>query len=169
MKSIELIKVAMQISDQATIGLIEDMRDAPFTQPTATGGNHPMWVLGHIAFIEAGLPSVLYGEPHPLAHWASLFAAGSEPTADPKAYPPFDEVLKVYRESRARNLKLLNQFSETELTRPTKAPPPGLEKVLCTFGQSYLVIALHQMSHMGQVADARRVAGRRPMFTPGDN
>ena len=35
-----------------------------------------------------------------------------------------------------------------------------------TAGQTFMVIAMHHMSHRGQVADARRAAGRKPMFTP---
>jgi len=30
-----------------------------------------------------------------------------------------------------------------------------------------LVIAIHQANHRGQLADARRAAGRQPVFTPG--
>jgi hypothetical protein len=166
MKTLDTIRSTMQMCDQATIGLIEDMRNSPMTQPTPRGGNHPLWVLGHLTFIEAGIPAVLYGEKNPLAHWAPLFAPGTEPTADPKAYPSFDEVLRTYRDARAKNLKLLDQIGEAGLDRPTKAPPKGLEQALSTFGQTFLTIALHQMSHRGQVADARRAAGRKPVFTP---
>jgi hypothetical protein len=166
MKAIDVIKSAMELSDRATTGLIEDMRDAPMTQPTPRGGNHPLWVLGHIAFIEGNIPHVLFGEKNPVEHWAALFAPGTEPTTDPGAYPPFDEVLRRYKEFRARNLRLLEDLGEEGLSRPTVAPPRGLEDLLSTAGQTFLVIALHQMSHRGQVADARRAAGRAPLFTP---
>jgi uncharacterized damage-inducible protein DinB len=169
MKAIELIRNALQISDRATMQLIEDMRDQPLTQPTPRGGNHPLWVLGHITFIEGNIPHVLFGEPNPVAHWAPLFAAGAEPTTDPRAYPPFEEVLRNYRDLRARNLQILEQLGEAGLDRPTKSPPPGLEAALKTAGDTFLVIAMHHMSHRGQVADSRRVAGRKPVFTPGQN
>ena len=67
MKAIDLIRQALQICDRAVIGLAEDMRDSPLTQPTPRGGNHPLWVLGHITFVEGNLPHILTGEPHPLA------------------------------------------------------------------------------------------------------
>jgi uncharacterized damage-inducible protein DinB len=167
MKAIEVIRTALRMSDKATMKLIEDMRDAPLTQPTSRGGNHPLWVLGHITVIEGGIPQVLFGEPNPVQRWAPLFAAGSEPKTDPSAYPPFDEVLRTYRDLRARNLEILEQLGEAGLDRPTVAPPRGLEDVLRTAGDTFLVIALHQMNHRGQVADARRAAGRKPVFTPG--
>jgi uncharacterized damage-inducible protein DinB len=167
MKAIEVIRTALRMSDQATMKLIEDMRDAPLTQPTTRGGNHPLWVLGHITVIEGGIPQVLFGEPNPVQRWAPLFAAGSEPTTDPSAYPPFEEVLRTYRDLRARNLEILEQLGEAGLDRPTVAPPRGLEDVLRTAGDTFLVLALHRMNHRGQVADARRAAGRKPVFTPG--
>lgn len=33
-----------------------------------------------------------------------------------------------------------------------------------TFGHTFLLITLHQMVHYGQIADARRVAGRKPVM-----
>jgi len=169
MKATDVIRTAMQISDQGMLQLIEDMRDAPMTSPTARGGNHPLWVLGHIAFVEADVPHILFGESNPLEHWGPLFAAGSEPVTVAGDYPPLDDVLHAYREARARNLEILERLGEDGLDQPTVAPPSGLEDVLRTAGQTLLVIALHQMNHRGQVADARRAAGRTPLFTPGNN
>lgn len=166
MKAIDVIKMALAFSDQFTLQLIEDMRDLPLTQPTPRGGNHPLWVLGHLAAAEALIPQVLLGEPDPLEHWRDLFSFGSEPTADPARYPTFDEVLRTYRTLRARNLALLDQIGEGGLDRPTKSPPPGLEQLFDTVGKAFLVTALHQMNHRGQVADARRAAGREPVFAP---
>jgi uncharacterized damage-inducible protein DinB len=167
MKAIDLIRAAMQRCERATMQLIEDMRDAPLTQPTPRGGNHPLWVLGHLTFIEAGLPRILFGEPHPLERWAPIFAPGIEPSMDPSAYPPFDEVLKAYHTARARNLQILEQLGDAGLDQPTKSPPAGLEQAMRTAGETFLLMAMHQMNHRGQVADARRAAGRKPVFTPG--
>ena len=75
MKAIDLIRHAMQVSDKATLQLIEDMRDSAVTQPTPGGGNHPLWVLGHIALVEGNVPHVLFGEPNPVAKWGQLLLA----------------------------------------------------------------------------------------------
>ena len=164
MRAIDLIRWALQMSDQGTAALVQDMRDAPLTQPTSRGGNHPLWVLGHLAFIDGGVPKILFGEPNPVEHWAPLFAPGTRPTTDAAAYPPFDEVLATYRALRARNLKLLDELGEVGLGRVPKDVPPGFEDVMTTFGQTFLLVALHNMVHYGQVADARRVAGREPLL-----
>jgi len=161
-----MIRNAMTMCEQATIGLIEDMRDAALTSPTPRGGNHPLWVLGHLTYVEGNVPRILFGELNPVQKWAPLFAPGTEPRSDASAYPPFDELLRTYRDLRARNLSVLEQLGEKGLDQPTKSPPPGLEKALGTAGETFFVIAMHQMHHRGQVADARRAAGRKPVFTP---
>ena len=167
MKAIDVIKNALTMGDRGMMMLLEDLRNVPMTSPTPRGGNHPLWVLGHITFVEASVPKVLFGEPHPLAQWAVLFAAGAEPKSDPKFYPSFDEVLKAYQDARAKNLKLLDEIGDAGLDRPTKSPPKGLEEPLATVGKAFMTIAMHQMNHRGQLADARRALGRKPIFTPG--
>jgi len=166
MKAIDVLKNALTMGDRAMMMLLEDLRNAPMTSPTPRGGNHPLWILGHITFVEANVPGVLFGEPNPLAHWAPLFSAGSEPSSDPKAYPSFDELLQKYQEARAKNLKLLDEIGDAGLDRPTKKQPKGLEEALATFGKAYMTVAMHQMNHRGQLADARRALGRQPIFTP---
>jgi hypothetical protein len=168
MKAIEIIRWAMEMTDEGIERLVADMHDAALTPstPGAKGGdgNHPLWVLGHLAFIEGMMPSVLFGEPHPLAHWEPLFASGTTPTTDASRYPAFGEVLRTLHDLRARNLKLLDEVGDAGLDRVPKNVPPGFESVMETFGRTFLVIALHQMVHYGQIADARRVAGRKPLF-----
>lgn len=166
MKAIDVIRKAMQFSEQSVLQLIEDMRDEPLAQPTPRGGNHPLWVLGHITLVEGNIPKVLFGEPNPAEKWAPLFAPGTEPKTDAGAYPSFDEVLRTYRDLRARNLQILERLGEAGLDQPTKNPPKGLEDRLGTAGDTFLLIAMHQMSHRGQVCDARRAVGRKPIFTP---
>ena len=164
MKAIELIRWAMQMTEQGTTALVADMRDAALTQPTSRGGNHPLWILGHLAYLEGAIPTVLLGEPNPAERWAPLFASGTQPKTDASAYPSFDEVLKTYRDMRARNLKLLDELGEAALDRVPKQIPPGFEDAMKTFGHTFLLIALHNMVHYGQIADARRVAGHKSLM-----
>ncbi|HVT89063.1 MAG TPA: DinB family protein [Tepidisphaeraceae bacterium] len=167
MKAIDLIRNALVMTDMATMMLVDDLRDAPLTSPTVKGGNHPLWVLGHLTYVEGNIPRIIFGEPNPVDKWKHLFAAGTEPQPNGSAYPSYDEILRTYKELRARNLKTLDELGEAGLDRPTKSPPRGLEQALQTAGQTFLVIAMHQMNHRGQLADARRTLGRAPMFTPG--
>ncbi len=53
---------------------------------------------------------------------------------------------------------LLEPLSEEDPDKSTKAPPKGREREFATYGQSFLVLALHQTMHRGNVTerDARR-------------
>jgi hypothetical protein len=161
--SIDLIRWALQLSDGLTARLVSDMRSAPMTPSTPGGkggdGNHSIWTLGHLCVVEGGIPQILFGENNPVEHWKPLFNMGAQCTSDASAYPSFDELLRTYRDLRARNLKLLDQIGEAGLDRAPKQVPPGFEEEMKTFGRTFLVIALHNMMHLGQIADARRVVG----------
>jgi hypothetical protein len=66
---------------------------------------------------------------------------------------------------RTQNLKLLDSPSDADLDEPTKAPPKGLEQEFATYGQSSLVLALHQTTRRGNATDARRAAGLTSLVT----
>ena len=156
----DAIRFALTLSDGAVMRVIDKMGDAATTFPTPNGGCHPLWVLGHLTMVEGMVPAVLYGEKNPVAEWQRYFGENSEPLADASAYPPFAEVREKYLELRERNLKLLESLAEEDLDQPTKAPPTGREREFATFGQSFLVLALHQAMHRSHVTDALRAAGR---------
>jgi hypothetical protein len=167
MKAIETIRNALSFGDSA-IRHIEDMRTAPVTAPGPHGGNHPLWILGHLTVAEGRLRQIVLKEPNPVENWKPLFDWGTEPISDIAAYPLFDEVLRAYRELRARNLRLLDEIGEEGLDRLTTAPPPGLQQPFRTIGQAFLTIAMHQTFHGGQASAARRASGRKPFFEPSE-
>lgn len=168
MNRIELIRWALQMTDGATARLVSDLRDAPLTQSTPGGksgdGNHPLWILGHLCVVEGGIRRILFGEQSPVEHWEPLFAAGTQPKTDASAYPSFDELLRTYRELRASTLKMLDQIGEEGMDRKPRNVPPGFEDVMTTFGQTLLLISLHNMVHYGQITDVRRIAGYKPLL-----
>jgi hypothetical protein len=168
MKAIDLIRSALEMTDQGIAAILDGLQTVPLTQPIQRDnvgrGNHPLWIMGHLAFIEGSLPHILTGEPNEVAHWAPLFAAGTQPKADAALYPPFPEVFAKYRDLRKKNLALLERIGESGLDQPPKQAPPGFETAMRTVGQTFLIIALHQMVHYGQLADARRAAGLPPLL-----
>ena len=166
MKAADLIRFAMNLTDQGTTQLVADMRDVALTKPVGDGadGNHTLWNLGHLTYIEGGIPQILFGEPNPVEHWAPLFATGTQPSSDAGAYPSFDEVLATYRDLRARNLKLLDAMSDADLDRAPTDVPPGFENMMTSFGNTLLLVTLHNMVHYGEIAVARRAAGRKPLM-----
>ena len=163
MRAIDLIRWSLQRTHVFTERLAEELRDKPMTRatPGAKGGDgsHALWLLGHLTFIEAGLARIVRGDPHPLEHWAPLFAPGTEPSSDPAKYPAIDHIFQKYRELRAANLRMLDQVGDAGLDRAPAWVPPGFEEMMKTVGQTFLLISMHNMQHAGQLADVRRVAG----------
>ena len=164
MTATELIRAMISSSADQALALIDDMEDAPLTFPTAKGGNHPLWVLGHLAVTEA---RVIYefvsGEASPFAHWYGIFGRGSRPVADAASYPPFAEVRGAYERVRADATAVLEALTDEDLDRPTPACPPELRPFLGTVGSCFSRMAPHYSYHAGQVADARRMVGRGPL------
>jgi len=140
------------------------MKDAPLTQSTAKGGNHPLWILGHLTYAEANIVNhIIQGNENPQIGWKEMFGSGLEPTTAASDYLPWDEVRQKFDEVRTHTLSVLDGLSEEDLDAPSKNCPPEREALFGTVGQCFLVLTLHPMMHYGQVADARRSLGRKPL------
>lgn len=139
------------------------MRDAPMTFPTPYGGNHPTWVVGHAVHARAGLLSMITGEPSQFFEkWNASLGGGSHPADDPAAYPDYDELLSAWELEHQRTLDTLDRIGEARLDQAPATVPDELKNDpdFATVGRLFLFIAMHEMSHRGQLADARRAAGR---------
>jgi hypothetical protein len=167
MKAIDSIRMALQFGDRG-MKIFDDMKADPFVQPGPWGGNHAMWIAGHITVIEGRLQKVLHGTPNPVEHWKPLFDWGTEPKTDPSAYPPFEEVLQTYRRLREGTIAFLEEVGEEGLDRPTKLPIPGFGPAFETVGPAIMVIACHQSGHIGAATVARRASGKQLNFAPSE-
>jgi len=160
MNAIDYIKQEMAMSKGWIGGLIADIKDAPMTAPTPNGGNHPLWVVGHLAYSESNiLNAYILGKDYPLAEWKEPFGIGSQPVDDATVYPPFDEVLAKFESARADTLAYLETLTDEDLDKPSHAPEDKKD-YFGTIGQCLTVMTTHLAFHGGQIADARRAAGR---------
>jgi len=163
MNAVDCIRMNLDMGANMTISLIDDMKDAPLTAPTSKGGNHPLWVLGHITWAEGSMVNgMMLGKPNPLEDWKPIFGDGTEPSDDASKYPPFDEVRAKFDEMRANTLNLLEGLTDADLDTRCKQFPEEWEAYFGTYGKVLTIVAAHTMMHHGQVADARRSAGRKP-------
>jgi len=156
----DAIRFSLNLAEEAVLKSLANIDDVPLTFPTGKGGCHPLWVLGHLAFVEGLAYEILAGGENPAGEWATLFGPDSTPTDDMAQYPAIKEVRAMYVQLRQRNLRLLDSFSEIDLDRPTPWQPKGVEEHFATYGKALLTLALHQMAHRGQITDAIRSAGR---------
>ncbi|MCB9838822.1 MAG: DinB family protein [Phycisphaeraceae bacterium] len=162
MNGVDCIRMNLEMGSM-TIGLIDDMKDDCLRMPTAKGGNHPLWVLGHLTYSEASMVSdMMLGEGNPLEAWKPIFGDGSEPVSDASKYPPFDEVRAKYDQVRAATMKRLEKMTDADLDKPSANCPDEWKQYFGTCGQILSILGVHTFMHHGQVADARRSAGRAP-------
>jgi uncharacterized damage-inducible protein DinB len=164
MQSIDLIRDNLKNSANRVLMRIEDMRDFCVVFPTPQGGGHTLWVLGHLAYIEAlVIRGFMLGEPNPLADWEDPFD-GADTAGDVSEYPPFDQVLARCREMRESTIALLDSFTEKDLDKKSANVPGGYENIFGTYRLCLQFVADHWYMHRGQLADARRAAGLKRMW-----
>lgn len=163
MKATDLIKLSLTNSKGWAQGLIADMQDAPLTQPTSRGGNHPLWVLGHITRAESDLlDGFILGKPNRFPE-LEQFSMGSAPSTNADDYPPMEELMGKFEGIRAATLAHLDSISDDDLDKPSHAPEE-FGPFFDTVGACFAAMTTHVAFHAGQVADARRAAGRDPLM-----
>jgi uncharacterized damage-inducible protein DinB len=154
-----LILDNLRHSEQIVLARIEDMRSHAMVFPTPNGGCHTLWVLGHLAYIEAlVIDHFMLGNVNPLTHWQAPFD-GDSVSSDPHDFPSFDEVLVECRGRRSRTRELLESMNEDDLDQRSKASPPNEADLFETYRKCFQYVANHWFMHRGQLADARRAAG----------
>ncbi len=164
MQSKELLLIALQQSYGLVLPLLEDLKSAPLTAPTAKGGNHAHWILGHLVQSEGQFRAIMRGDANPVAHLMPFFAGGTEPEPSACSYMAYDELLAMLVRMRRETMDWLGSLSESDLDTPSKMVPPGFEPFFGTWRQCLLMQAMHWMNHRGQLADCRRAAGRVRMM-----
>jgi len=164
MKTTDFIRASLEMSKGWIMGLAADMKDAPLVQPTPHGGNHPMWAVGHLTYSEANLiHKYARGGENPLAHWKEIFGEGAQPVTDAGVYPKYEEVLAEFEKIRAATLDYLGSLSDEDLDKPTSVPEE-MRAYFGTVAQCFATTIIHFGFHGGQIADARRAAGREPLM-----
>src|SRR5215207_9559402 len=164
MQSIDLIRDNLRKSEHRVLALVEQMREHCVMFPTPRGGCHTLWVLGHLAYIEAlVIRTFMVGEANPLADWEKIFD-GADVSGDIGRYPPFDDVLAACREMRASTGALLDSLSEPDLDTRSARVPAGFEDTFGTYRLCLQYVADHWYMHRGHLADARRAAGLARMW-----
>ena len=91
--------------------------------------------------------------------WKDTFGMGTTPTTNAADYPPMDELIAKWEEVRAATLNHLESLSDADLDKPSHAPEASAQ-YFGTTGKCFVAMANHVSFHTGQIADARRAAGR---------
>jgi hypothetical protein len=164
MQTIHFIRENLKRSEDIVLSRIEEMRDHCMVGPTSKGGCHTLWVLGHLAYIEAlVIRNFMLGAPNPLADWEAMFD-GEDVSSNVNDFVPFDAALAQCRTTRASTIGLLDSLEEHDLDQVSAHFPAVVEKLVGTYRQCFQYSADHWFMHRGQLADARRVAGLGRMW-----
>jgi hypothetical protein len=134
-----------------------------FTQ-VCDNGNHPAWILGHLALVADRMATTLGAAPA-LDHdeWGKLFGLGSEPVGDGLGYPAWDELVAAWKAGHARLDAAATDPDEAILQRPN--PNERTRPALPTFGHLLtFILTGHESMHLGQLSTWRRVQGHAPLF-----
>ncbi|MEZ6105852.1 MAG: DinB family protein [Pirellulaceae bacterium] len=144
-------------SSERQYGLAVAGRSARLTPDAAfgTGGNHAMWIAGHLLVSDHGFQAMMTGAEHARPELKPMFAGGSTPTTNADDYPPFARMLEDLQGSNEAILAWLDGMTEDDLDQPSKLVPPGFEPFFGTWRQVFAMRPLHWAMHRGQLADCR--------------
>ena len=164
MQSIELIRDNLTKSAERVLARVEEMEAHCTVFPTPRGGGHTLWVLGHLAYVEAlVVREFMLAEPNPLAEYKELFD-GADVSDDASRYPSFERVLAGCREMRRSTVELVDTLTEDDLSKTSTGAPKGYEDFFGTYRLCLQYAADHWYMHRGGLADARRAAGLERMW-----
>jgi hypothetical protein len=155
---IEILTFSRRMTDQ----LLEDIPDDKLLYQPLEGGNHALWVMGHLAVTDDMFAGLYDGGSTRLPEsYTNVFGMGSTPTSDPAGYPPVAEVRQQYAATRQRVLDAVRTADDATLD---SAPPKDFEG----FGPDRLglliSVAWHEGLHAGQLTIVRRSLGIGPKF-----
>jgi uncharacterized damage-inducible protein DinB len=127
--------------------------------------SHVAWQVGHLAFAEYRLALQRIrgqkpGDEQLIAPaFLEKFGRNSTPLGDPSAYPPPDEIRRVFDAVHRRALEEVSSTSDAVLAEPADPHPR-----FSTKAGSLVWCAEHEMMHAGQVGLLRRLLGKPPLW-----
>ena len=139
--------------------LVADIPDDQMCAQPVAGRvmNHAAFLLGHMAWVNDSIASLISGTPQRLAEWKETHGMGVIPVVDRSCYRSKEELLNALAESNTRLAEAYTSASPEVLARPApermRARFPSVGHVAVTMMTS------HGALHNGQMSAWRRVMG----------
>lgn len=145
-------------------GLLQNLDAEKAMELICAGGVNPAWIIGHLGFVGNRVATMLGGESKiDLDQWKTLFGGGSTATSDAAAYPEWEELLDVWRESEQQIATAAAMVTPDLLEQPN--PNERMKDALPTMHDFLsFVLNSHIAMHLGQLSTWRRVQGHPPLF-----
>ncbi len=128
--------------------------------------SHIAWQVGHLAFAQYRLTLERVRGKRPgdesllSPTFLETFGRASAPVADPQAYPPSDEIRRVFDGVHQQALEEIAALDDAVLDEPVSSP----HSRFTTKGGSIAWCAEHEMLHAGQIGLLRRLVGHGPLW-----
>lgn len=133
----------------------EDFMHQPFP-----GANHALWTMGHLATVDQYFLKSIAGRDDALfeKHKAQFFAK-SQPSDNPRDYPPLEEVRKYFASSRAEFRKWIDSLDDAALAAPL---PEKFQQFANSHAGMVFRLCWHEGMHYGQLTVIRKSLGLQP-------
>ena len=155
----KFVTVQMEMVRGMLLEWVKEIPEEKMTVRAIDGGVHLAWILGHLAWSEAGvLNKFVLEKENPMKHLGKACRMGSTVVDDAGAYPSKAEALKLLEQVRSDTLKFLETVSEEDLDKPVKDAPPEFKN----WGSVLALIASHEAHHNGQISIIWRQLGHKP-------
>jgi hypothetical protein len=145
-----------------TQGLLGGLADDQCVARPNGRGNHALWVMGHIAWIDDQILHSMADQSRALPEkWIRMFGSGSEPSNNPADYPSRQELADAMRTNRQRIIEWVKSLDEETAWRPT---PNVMRPIAPDAITTAFAIVGHELLHAGQVAAVRSSLGLPRLF-----
>lgn len=144
--------------------VLQDVADEDMTKQPIVNGNHPAWLVGHLAVASENIFKMTGHAPLLPESVRTLFNRGTQPVGDRSLYPSKAELIDYLRQVHSAVAAVLPQVPRELLVRPNPLPVVQLQS-LPTVGNLIMhLLTTHEAFHLGQLSAWRRAMGYPPMF-----
>ncbi len=159
MNAKDAIFTSLGMAENVTKSYLKDLTDADLLVRPVPGMNHMAWQLGHLltaerSFVEHIRPGASPAVPENFEEGHGRHQTNID---DPSKYLTLEQYSALYEAQRAATKKVLAEISDAELDAPG---PEALKGFAPTNGATLMLIANHELMHVGQYVAVRRALGK---------
>ncbi len=153
---------ALAMSRKTAFEILEDIPEDKYCHQLVEGGNHALWIMGHLAHADDFFLTTFKPRETKLSQsWHDLFGMGSKPVADKTAYPSMTEIKDMMA---THGEELANWFGSMTDDQLQSELPEDWRTFAPSFAALMSKIAWHDGLHTGQLTMIRRNLGIAPKF-----
>ncbi len=159
MNAQDAIRSTMNVGSMVLNSYIGDLNDAELMTRPGEGCNHIAWQLGHLISSECMLlesiqPGAAAALPDGFAEKHTKETTGE---GDPAKFCTKQEYLDLLDQARAATQAALEKTSAADLDQPS---PEQFREQFPTVGDIFVLLATHELMHVGQFVPVRRALGK---------